>query len=340
MNLALVTVVIPVYNIEQHLLECLNSVAGQTFTDIEVICVDDGSTDGSSRILADYAAKDSRFKIQTQKNTGPGAARNVGMRFVKSKYLIFLDSDDWYEPDFLERMVLRAEETNADVVVCRTVEFDTLTGGEKPSEWMKEEYLPGRVFTPADIATHIFQFTYGWPWDKLYKTEFVEGLGLKYPQLPNSEDLVFVFQSLAMASQIAIVSIPLVHHRTNRSGSVSNSRYKNPDVPYQALIMLRRELKHHGVYQNYEQSFLNWAMEFLIWNIANMGDKQAQRQYFYKLKKEWLPEVAFDSRQGSYYEHQFIYWKYILTKYAPWPVFFSILTTYKWVKEKAFHGGN
>ena len=73
MNLALVTVVIPVYNIEQHLLECLNSVAGQTFTDIEVICVDDGSTDGSSRILADYAAKDSRFKIQTQKNTGPGA---------------------------------------------------------------------------------------------------------------------------------------------------------------------------------------------------------------------------------------------------------------------------
>jgi len=341
MDLARVTVVIPVYNIEQHLRECLNSVEKQTLTDIEVICVDDGSTDKSPCILADYAAQDSRFQIQTQGNAGPGAARNAGMKFVRSKYLIFLDSDDWYEPDFLERMVARAEAANADVTVCRTVEFDTTTGSEKPSEWMlKEKYLPGEIFTPADVATHIFQFSYGWPWDKLYKAEFVKNLGLEYPQLPNSEDLVFVFLSLAMASKIAIVSTPLVHHRTNRFGSVSNSRHRNPEVPYQALMMLMGELQRRGVYHDYEQSFLNWAMEFLIWNVANMGDTQAQRRYFHKLKNEWLPEMAFDSRPGSYYEPRFIYYKYLLTKYAPWPIFFSVLTAYKWVREKVCHGGN
>ena len=95
-TLAQVSVVIPIYNTEQYLRQCLDSVVGQTLTDIEVICVDDGSTDGSPPILAEYAAQDSRFQIMTQENAGPGAARNSGLRVSSGEYLIFLDSDDWY----------------------------------------------------------------------------------------------------------------------------------------------------------------------------------------------------------------------------------------------------
>ena len=333
--MAQVSVVIPVYNIEAHLRQCLDSVAGQTLEDIEVICVDDGSTDASPAILAEYAAKDGRFRILTKENTGPGAARNTGLEQASGRFLIFLDSDDWFEPGFLEKMAGRAAETDADVTICRSVEFDTNSGRERPSEWMlKTQYLPDESFAPGEIAEHIFQFTYGWPWDKLYRTEYVRSAGLEYPLLSNSEDLVFVFQSLAAAERITVIPDVLVHHRVNRLSSVSNSRHKNPDVPYQAAALLKEGLERRGIYLDYERSFLNWAMEFLVWNAANMGDRHSQKMYFQKLKQEWLPEMKFEAHSRDYYENRFTYCKYILAKYTAWPVFFGVSTAYKVIKGK------
>lgn len=337
--MAQVSIVIPVYNIEAHLRQCLDSVVRQTLTDLEIICVDDGSTDASFNILTEYAARDNRFQIIRQKNAGPGVARNTGLERVTGEYLIFLDSDDWFEPDFLERVVLRAQETKADITICQAVEFDTRTGAELPSAWMlKTRYLSGETFVPEEIAEHIFQFTYGWPWDKLYRAEFVQDMGLSYPALPNSEDLVFVFQSLALAHRIAVLKETLVHHRVNRAASVSNSRRLEPEAPYQALILLRDALKRRGLYAAYERSFLNWAMEFLIWNVANMGDPKAQRLYFRRLRKEWLPAMAFETRPRSYYENQFAYYKYLLARYALWPVFRVVVDSYHKLKIRKERG--
>lgn len=338
--MAQVSVIIPVYNIEHHLRRCLDSVAGQTLMDLEVICVDDGSTDQSPAILAEYARRDSRFQIVTQANAGPGGARNAGLKRATGEYLIFLDSDDWFEPDLLEQLVGRAGETGADVTLCRAVEFDTETERELPSEWMlKSRYLPGETFTPAEIADHLFQFTYGWPWDKLYRADFVRKTGLSYPPLPNSEDLVFVFQSLALAGRISVVPRPLVHHRVHRMSSVSNSRHRDPEAPYAALTLLRQGLEERGLYSQYERSFLNWAMEFLVWNVANMGDKGAQRRYFHQLKRVWLPAMDFGAHPRGYYEDGFTYRKYLLARYAPWPVFDGVLRGYKgWKGRKT--GGN
>ena len=325
---------IPVYNIEAHLRQCLDSVAGQTLTDLEIICVDDGSTDASFKILTEYAARDNRFQIIRQENAGPGAARNTGLGRAAGEYLIFLDSDDWFEPDFLERMVLRARETNADVTICEAVEFDTRTGTELPSAWMlKTQYLPGETFAPEEIAEYVFQFTYGWPWDKLYRAGFIREMGISYPALPNSEDLVFVFQSLALARYIAVLKETLVHHRVNRAASVSNSRHKDPDAPCQALALLREALHRRGHYAVFGRSFLNWAMEFLTWNVANMNDHRTQRNYFQKLKREWLPEMGFDVYPAAYYDNHFTYFKYQLVKYAPYLVFAIGLAGYRIYKK-------
>lgn len=338
--MAQVTVVIPVCNIEKHLRQCLDSVRAQTLTDLEIICVDDGSTDTSPQILAEYTEKDRRFQIITQANEGPGAARNAGLARARGEYIIFLDSDDWFEPNMLERMNAQAEETQADVTLCRAVEFDTQSERNLPSEWMlKTEYLPGETFTPKEIAEHIFQFTYGWPWDKLFRTEYIRKTGLQYPSLPNSEDLVFVFQALTLAERITVISEPLVHHRANRMDSVSNSRYRDPEVPYQALVLLREGLRGRGMYPEYERSFLNWAMEFLVWNAANMGDRRAQQAYFQKLKRVWLPEMGFEEHPGAYYEDRFTYCKYLLARYAPWPLFSGALTAYKQRKRSVGCGG-
>ena len=110
-----VSVIIPVYNVEPYLKQCMDSVVGQTLKDIEIICVDDGSTDNSLDILREYAAEDSRIQIIEQKNAGAGAARNNGMRYATGKYLSFLDSDDFFEPRMLEKAYDLAEKDQADL---------------------------------------------------------------------------------------------------------------------------------------------------------------------------------------------------------------------------------
>lgn len=339
--MAQVSVIIPVYNIEQHLRQCLDSVAGQTLQDLEVICVDDGSTDTSPTILTEYARRDSRFQILTQPNAGPGVARNTGLAQAKGKYLIFLDSDDWFEPDFLERMVDKAAETGADVTICRAVEFDTGTGRELPSEWMlKDQYLPGEVFAPEEVADHLFQFTYGMPWDKLYRRDHVIQSGIRFPALANSEDLAFVFPTLLSARCIAVIQRVLIHHRVNRKGSVSNSRTSQPEAPYTAFQIVKTYLEDQGLMERYERSFLNWAMEFLVWHVSNMNDQTIQRKYFDTLRQEWLPTMHFDRKPRSYYENTFTYRKYQLAKYAPWPVFVGVLRGYKRWKGRGERGAS
>ena len=112
-----VSVIIPVYNVEKYLGECLDSVLRQTLEDIEIICVDDGSTDGSAKMLAEYAAKDPRIRIITQANAGLSAARNVGMDAATGKYIYFLDSDDYIKDDAMEKCFSICERDGLDQLV-------------------------------------------------------------------------------------------------------------------------------------------------------------------------------------------------------------------------------
>ena len=332
-----ISVIIPVYNIQQHLRECLDSVLGQSYPHLQVICVDDGSTDESPAILAEYAQKDPRVQVIRQQNAGPGAARNTGLEAATGEYVIFLDSDDWFEPDFLEQMVDTAQREGADVAVCRAVEFDTNSGRELPSEWMmKKQYLPGKLaFAPQEMADHLFQFTYGMPWDKFYRRELLTSSGIRYPALKNSEDLAFVYPTLLAATRIAVVDEVLIHHRINRMASVSNSRCGQPEAPYEAFQIVKEYLEQHQLMDTYRRSFLNWAMEFLVWHISNMSQRDIQKQYLNTLRHQWLPQLHFEEHPASYYESKSCYAKYLLARYAPYPVFAAVVKVYK----KAKHGG-
>lgn len=332
-----ISVIIPVYNIQQHLRECLDSVLGQSYPHLQVICVDDGSTDESPAILAEYAQKDPRVQVIRQPNAGPGAARNTGLEAATGEYVIFLDSDDWFEPDFLEQMVDTAQREGADVAICRAVEFDTNSGRELPSEWMmKKQYLPGKLaFAPQEMADHLFQFTYGMPWDKFYRRELLTSSGIRYPALKNSEDLAFVYPTLLAAKRIAVVDEVLIHHRINRMASVSNSRCGQPEAPYEAFQIVKEYLEQHQLMDTYRRSFLNWAMEFLVWHISNMSQRDIQRQYLHMLRRQWLPQLHFEEHPASYYESKSCYAKYLLARYAPYPVFAAVVKVYK----KAKHGG-
>ena len=121
--MAKVSVIIPVYNVAPYLRQKLDSVLGQTLRDIEVICVDDGSDDGCAKILEEYAQKDPRVCVLSQENAGAGAARNLGLAHASGEFLSFLDSDDFFEPTMLEKMVALAQEDNDDFVVCQSAQF-------------------------------------------------------------------------------------------------------------------------------------------------------------------------------------------------------------------------
>ena len=120
MELPVVSVILPCYNASRHLRQCLDSILRQTLSSIEILCVDDGSTDDTLSILRDYQSTDPRIRVICQENAGAGAARNAGLALSSGTYLSFLDADDFFEPDMLEKAVAAAEEYRADYVVFRS----------------------------------------------------------------------------------------------------------------------------------------------------------------------------------------------------------------------------
>ena len=140
-----ISIVIPVYNVEKYLRECLDSLINQTFNDFEVICVNDGSKDSSLEILNEYAQKDIRFKVISQENGGSGSARNNGLSRAQGKYVQFLDGDDYFEPEMLEKLYNLAEKHQADITVCSSRKVDdegNITETRNPNSPLNLNLIP------------------------------------------------------------------------------------------------------------------------------------------------------------------------------------------------------
>ena len=186
-----ISVVLPVYNGESYLETTLKSIQAQTFSNFEVLCVNDGSSDNSLGILQAFSQADERFRVFTQENSGPGVARNTGLDAATGTYVIMLDADDIYEPTLLEELYASAQTHDSDVVVCRSSQFDDATGTPVDSWWtINIAQIPDQpVFSATDMRDFIFTAFIGWPWDKLYRRSFIEANAIRYPKLTNSEDL-------------------------------------------------------------------------------------------------------------------------------------------------------
>ena len=142
MMIPCVSVIIPVYNVSEYLPTCLDSILSQTLENIEVICVDDGSTDNSLAILQKYTERDSRLTVFQQKNKGGGAARNLGLNYALGKYVSFLDADDFFEPDMLEKAYVASEKNNLDILIFNYYYYNTVTENCSLSYDIKEKHLP------------------------------------------------------------------------------------------------------------------------------------------------------------------------------------------------------
>ena len=299
-----VSVIIPVYNVEKYLRQNLESVANQTLKDIEIICVDDGSTDSSFEIVKEFAEKDSRFIAVSQENGGAGAARNNGLRRAKGKYLSFLDSDDFFDEKMLEEAYNKAEATQADFVVFQSDQYYEETKEFKDVSWTLRyaEIPPYEPFGRRAMTDNVFKVFVGWAWDKLYNREFVLKNNLWFQEQRTSNDMLFVFSAVAIAKKIACVEKGkvLAHQRRNNKDSLSNTREKSWDCFYHALTALKQRLVDERIYKELEKDYINYALHFSLWNLNTLAEPTYSKLYD-KLKNEWWQELGVADKDSSYF---------------------------------------
>lgn len=290
----IVSIILPVYNVGTCLRKTLDSLIDQSYSTLEIICIDDGSSDDSLSILKEYAAIDSRIRLYNQQNMGQGAARNRGMELASGDFILLLDADDIYDVNFVYKMAQRMMATEADVVVCRSEELDDATGTIRSAFWtVKADQLPTQdPFNVTNMYDFIFTAFIGWPWDKMFRKAFIDEYHLRFPDLENSEDLFFVFSALVYARRISFLDEILIKHRIGRSGSVSNSRTHAPMAFYNAIFLFKKELQNNPrLYEKLSWGFLNWAFNYTIWNIESMPDKEIRHSMLEEVMENHCPEL-------------------------------------------------
>lgn len=287
-----VSVIIPVYNGEEFISECMDSVINQTLKDIEIFVVDDGSKDRTPSILKRYAKRDNRIRVITQKNGGAGAARNNALQYVTGKYLSILDADDFFERNMLETAYKKAEAAEADVVVFRCDNFNTETKEYYPCAYsIRENLLPAtQPFAGTDIPKDAFRLFVGWAWDKLFRTEYVKENGFYFQEQRTTNDLLFVFSAIIKAKRIVTMDNLLAHHRRG-AGSLSVTREKSWHCFYDALIAMRDNLKKWGLYDRFEDDFINYSAGFSLWHLDTLA-MPTKTLLFNKFHSEWLAELG------------------------------------------------
>ncbi len=218
-----ISVVIPVYNAEKYLSFCLDSVLGQDIDDLEVICVDDGSTDSSPEILESYHQKDARIRIIHQTNAYAGVARNNGIKNAAGEYIHFLDADDWVEANAYGMWYSVAKERNADICFCLQTRYNLITGKVRKNRRTSKEHIAEVSLTDSNFMLRSVV-----PWDKLYRKEFVLKNNLRFSSTSVANDRFFFVASMLKANRIFILNEYLIHHRDRVSSSITvNRRYEN-----------------------------------------------------------------------------------------------------------------
>lgn len=222
-----VSVVIPVYNVGGYLLACLDSVSNQTLSDIEVICVDDGSTDESGRLLDLYAERDKRFVVIHKANAGVSAARNAGIEHATAPHIFFVDADDLIEPDACELIAKTfSEDSGLDIIKFSAEPFPK----ELSNPWIESTItLEDQVFDGYSDALLFETNARPFPWNGAYRTSFLRDNHITFPVgLTLGEDQVFSFKTLGRSARTRLMSVSLYRYRLSRKNSAMTLVSKRP----------------------------------------------------------------------------------------------------------------
>ncbi len=302
-----VSVIIPVHNAEDYLKECLDSVLNQTFREIEIICVDDGSTDSSADILAEYAKKDDRIIVIWQQNQYAGVARNSGMHIARGEYLLFLDADDFFAPTLVEMTYQKAKDLgNVDIVLFGAQKYNNITGEYITAPNLLDRHLlPDReVFSRVDLPDEFLLITTPSPWTKLFRKGFILKENLEFQALSNSNDVFFVFTALSLAETITWVDKDLVYYRMAQTGNIQSSKDVNPVLFLEAFEAVYDKLQSRGIYEDVKKSFRKAVINNCVYNLDTVKTAASRIKICEKLSDATFSHMEILNDLINYYSNR------------------------------------
>ncbi len=322
-----VSVIIPVYNVEKYLPKCLDSVTGQTYTNLEIICVNDGSPDNSIKILETYAKKDSRVKIITQKNEGLSGARNTGLKAATGDYTVFLDSDDWLDLETIDAAVCTAEKIDADVVMWGYVrEFKETSLPKKifdgdrifDSAQCRELHRRLAGLTGAELANPENTDAIVTAWGKLYKTSIIKENQLEFvdTKIIGTEDLLFNMHCFGFVKSCAFIDKPFNHYRKDNETSLTRSYKAKLFSQWSELYRrIRVYINENNLGEDFHRALDNRiCLSMLGLGLNELCNNGAHKERIKNIKKILSSEQyvkAFESLEFKYFP-------------AHWKIFFKL----------------
>lgn len=288
---ALVSVIVPMYNSMPHLERCLESVLSQTVGDLEVICVDDRSPDGSVSYAESLSASDHRVRVlRHDENRGVSAARNTGLDAAGGRYVLFVDGDDFVDERLLELAVGKAERLHAQMAVFG---FDEYYGGREafvPREELSNPSLMDRAFSIADLDVPSTELVTPNVWRILYEREFLTSLGARFHEdLRTSEDLAFIYETLPLADRVCVVPGRLYHYR--RDGGETLTRSDRGLDGYRALRYAIEFCKAHDAPSYADRHLVNIVLDVAEYAMGSAVSAPEFHALHSAFLNEWLPYV-------------------------------------------------
>ena len=284
-----VSVIVPIYNVEKYLDECLDSIENQTKTDgVEIICIDDGSTDKSSEILKKHAEKNDKIKVITQENQGVSVARNQGLNEAKGKYIMFVDSDDLLMPYAIEKAYITAEKYNVDVVKLNNSSFTDNQNIDVNKYTYKDSNM---LVVTRGKNQNPFEFWKKYNllnvvWNKFWKREFIERNNLRFKEGIRLEDILFNWLSFPKLYKMVVDNNTFYIYRKNRQGSIMYNLYRNLVDRIENNITIAEELVRNRDFVKFDDSD-NWIIQCifsLCYNSISRNLKIPEKQKYYSSK--------------------------------------------------------
>lgn len=296
-----VSVIVPVYNSELFINDCISSIRNQTLSNIQIILVDDGSTDNTLKLLKKYEAEDSRILVLEQENINAGAARNHGLEYAEGEYICFFDADDCCKPEMLKTLVDAAEDKCADLVIC---EAESMKVGKHTGDhigwainWNEMPILEDGCYNSSMCPNTIFQTVIMSPWNKMFKASLIFDNNIKAQSQASANDVLLTTLALAHARKIYPVRESLYIQRRRLKSSITGNLLTEKKIlcGYSASHQLMVELKARGLYEKLKVSFKVLSLHNCMWYL------QKSRSVFSKEQ-----EVSDENYKLYRYQYEFI----------------------------------
>lgn len=289
------SIILPVYNVASYLRHSLECLINQSFKDIEIICVDDGSSDDSVNIIKSFVEKDQRVKLLINEHSYAGGARNAGLEISQGDYVMFLDPDDYYDVTMCEDLYNKIVNDNSDILICGVYEvLENCIKYTPPSYMAKINSLfDNKIFTIDDIGDDIWFFLV-YPYNKIYKKKFLIENNIKFQLIKNTNDASFAFESLIAAGRISLLNKAYYYYRAFRPNNTRLKKSESLDCVVQAYEYAYEKCRNYPNFFKVELGFQAVIIASLIWHLhtyCSIYDEKYESFYNYIrkiLEKDFL----------------------------------------------------